>query len=96
MMSKTRKKRNLLWRVFPILLVLILAFLAVSIVRAQATNTALEQEIERMRAQCAEQMLINESLAEKVDDPGLYLKEQAREKGFVFPGEEVFQEVPGN
>ena len=90
---RKQKKKNVLLRVAcaaAAVYVLVTVFsLCLQLRDKREVLNALEAEIQR-------QELLNESLQEKADNSEIYLEEEARDKGFSLPGEQIYQVVPEN
>ena len=54
-----------------------------------------ENYYEQLAEEIRNQEVINESLKEKSENSEIYLEEEARDQGYVLPGEQVYQPVPG-
>lgn len=89
--SKSKPKKSLFLRiglfVFIIYLVILLVDLGKQI---NDKNT----EINNLNVQISEYEHLNKDLQNKIDHPDVYLEQQAREKGYVSPGADVYKEIP--
>lgn len=90
---KTKKKKNIILRVA---FAAFAVYVVVQIVSLQIQLHNKRQEIETVDAEIKRQELLNESLAEKVQNYETYLKEKARDQGYSSQGEQIYKVVPEN
>lgn len=87
-----KKKKNIILRIA------IAAFSVYAIIAALSGVIQLinkENYYEQLAEEIRNQEVINESLKEKSENSEIYLEEEARDQGYVLPGEQVYQPVPG-
>lgn len=87
-----QKKKSIFLR---IALVAFAVYMVVVLVQLQMEISDRQKDIDSLQAQILQQQRLNEDLQNKVENTDLYLEQQARDDGYVRPGEDVFQEVPG-
>lgn len=89
-----KKKRNLLLR---IALLIFAVYVMVTLIQLQLEISAKQsgdKGIDELSSEIAELQRQNEDLQNKLDHPDRYLEEQAREQGYVHPGDDVYKEIP--
>ncbi len=87
-----QKKKSIFLRVA---LLAFAVYMVVVLVQLQMEISDRQKDIDALYTQIAQQQRLNEDLQNKVADNDLYLEQQARDNGYVRPGEDVFQEIPG-
>jgi hypothetical protein len=93
MKAEKKKKKSIFLRIallaFSVYVIVALVSLQVQLNQRRADEAALQNEIER-------QEHINEDLENKTQNSEEYLEQQARENGMARPGEQIYQEIPGD
>lgn len=93
MKAEKKKKKSIFLRIallaFSVYVIVALVSLQVQLNQRRADEAALQNEIER-------QERINEDLKNKTQNSEEYLEQQARENGMARPGEQIYQEIPGD
>lgn len=96
--GQKRRKRGRI-----IILVVIAAFLIYaifSIISQQIQISQKETQLAQIQQELSEQNLKNEELKNALDngiaESGDYIKRIARQRGFAFPGEQIFENISGN
>ena len=88
--KKTKSKNT----IFLIGVLIVVAYCIVRIAVLQMTVHDKKAQITLLENQITEFQQLNDDLKNKIDNNDLYLDQQAREKGYVDPGADVFQETP--
>lgn len=91
--ERKKKKRSIFLRVallaFSVYVVVTLVQLQLELKEKKDQENAILAEIER-------QERLNEDLQNKLENVDEYLEQQARENGMARPGEQIYQEIPGD
>lgn len=91
--ERKKKKRSIFLRVallaFSVYVVVTLVQLQLELKEKKDQENAILAEIER-------QERLNEDLQNKLENVDEYLEQQARENGKARPGEQIYQEIPGD
>ena len=90
--TSKKKKRNLILRVA---LLVFSLYIIVTLIQLQLTINAKQDEINETSNAVTDKRRDNDYLEQQLSDPEHYLDQQAREQGFVHPGEDVYKEIPG-
>lgn len=86
-----KKKKSIFLRLS---LLAFAVYVIVMLVQLQLQIQQRQQDIDTLAAQAEELTRLNEDQQHLLDNPDRYLEQQARAKGYVLPGEDVFKESP--
>ena len=89
--TSKKKKRNLFLRIA----VLVFAvYIIVTLIQLQLTINDKQSEINETSEAITDKQRENDDLQHKLDNPDQYLDQQARDQGYVHPGDDVYKEIP--
>ena len=71
-------------------------YVVVTLVQLQLELKEKKDEENAILAEIERQERLNEDLQNKLENVDEYLEQQARENGMARPGEQIYQEIPGD
>ena len=86
-----KRNRNLILR---IALLVFAVYVIVTLIQMQLELNDKQAEIDELSQQAVELSLENEDQQHKLSNPSQYLDQQARDQGYVRPGDDVYKEIP--
>lgn len=93
-MDHTRKRKNNF--LFRTALLAFSCYMLVLLLQIRIEIADRKKQLEKLDANIAYQLQMNEDMQDKRENYETYLEQQAREQGLALPGETIFKEAPGN
>lgn len=96
--GQKRRKRGRI--IIAVVVVAFLIYAIFSIISQQIQIGQKEAQLAQIQQELSDQNMKNEELKNALDagitESGDYIKRVARQKGFAFPGEQIFENISGN
>jgi len=89
--TSKKKKTSLLVR---IALLIFAVYIVVMLIQLQLEINDKQALINEMSDTITDTQRQNDDLQHKLDNPDQYLDQQARDEGYVHPGDDVYKEIP--